>query len=144
MTLLSVALLALFAASGWWIIGGDAAFGSRLYGVIVMYGRVHLMEWQVPDARLRMAPNIGAQRLPNKSPDFNLDSSFKLTVGGYAGRALYLPLLPLLLAALVPTALLWWLDRRKYPPGHCGKCGYDLTANVSGVCPECGSPIPEA
>ena len=26
-----------------------------------------------------------------------------------------------------------------YPPGHCQKCGYNLTGNVSGVCPECGT-----
>lgn len=23
--------------------------------------------------------------------------------------------------------------------GRCGRCGYDLTGNVSGVCPECGT-----
>jgi hypothetical protein len=23
----------------------------------------------------------------------------------------------------------------------CGKCGYNLTGNVSGVCPECGTPV---
>lgn len=23
----------------------------------------------------------------------------------------------------------------------CVKCGYDLTGNVSGICPECGTPI---
>ena len=28
-----------------------------------------------------------------------------------------------------------------YPPGHCQKCGYDLTGNVSGVCPECGTEV---
>ncbi|MFH1746134.1 MAG: hypothetical protein ABIG44_03715 [Planctomycetota bacterium] len=39
------------------------------------------------------------------------------------------------------TALLWWLDRRNIPPGHCRKCGYNLTGNVSGVCPECGEAI---
>ena len=27
------------------------------------------------------------------------------------------------------------------PPGHCQTCGYDLTGNVSGVCPECGEAI---
>lgn len=27
------------------------------------------------------------------------------------------------------------------PPGHCWKCGYDLTGNVSGVCPECGTKV---
>ena len=26
-----------------------------------------------------------------------------------------------------------------YPPGHCKMCGYNLTGNESGVCPECGS-----
>ncbi len=26
-------------------------------------------------------------------------------------------------------------------PGRCRSCGYDLTGNVSGVCPECGTPI---
>lgn len=28
-----------------------------------------------------------------------------------------------------------------HTPGHCGKCEYDLTANESGVCPECGKAI---
>jgi len=28
--------------------------------------------------------------------------------------------------------------RRRLKSGLCGKCGYDLTGNVSGVCPECG------
>lgn len=26
-------------------------------------------------------------------------------------------------------------------PGHCQSCAYDLTGNVSGVCPECGGPV---
>ena len=25
--------------------------------------------------------------------------------------------------------------------GHCTKCGYDLTGNVTGTCPECGTEI---
>ena len=31
-----------------------------------------------------------------------------------------------------------WLRRRRLRRGHCEHCGYDLTGNVSGVCPECG------
>ncbi len=31
---------------------------------------------------------------------------------------------------------------RKMPGPECPSCGYDLTGNVSGVCPECGTPIP--
>ena len=39
------------------------------------------------------------------------------------------------------VAFCWWYDRRCYPPGHCQKCGYDLTGNESGVCSECGTTI---
>jgi hypothetical protein len=52
-----------------------------------------------------------------------------------------LPLwLPLLLLAL-STAILGWRDRR-HRPGHCQRCGYDLTGNVTGVCSECGHTVP--
>jgi hypothetical protein len=36
----------------------------------------------------------------------------------------------------------WWF-RKPVLPGCCQQCGYDLTANVSGVCPECGTPVPK-
>jgi hypothetical protein len=32
--------------------------------------------------------------------------------------------------------------RRRLHRGLCPNCGYDLTANASGVCPECGGPAP--
>ncbi len=43
--------------------------------------------------------------------------------------------------AVILTAYLFRLDRRPLPPGHC-PCGYDLTGNESGTCPECGRPMP--
>ena len=48
-----------------------------------------------------------------------------------------IPLYVFFLATAIPTIILWRRDRR-HPPGYCQKCGYDLTGNVSGVCPECG------
>jgi hypothetical protein len=48
--------------------------------------------------------------------------------------------IPFLIFA-VPTGLLCWRDRHRIPPGHCRKCGYNLTGNVSGICPECGQEI---
>lgn len=48
--------------------------------------------------------------------------------------------LPFIVVA-VPTTILWRRDRR-IPPTHCQNCGYDLTGNVSGRCPECGKPTP--
>ena len=32
-------------------------------------------------------------------------------------------------------------NRARWIEGLCWKCGYDLTGNVSGVCPECGLRI---
>ena len=51
--------------------------------------------------------------------------------------AIWLVLVPFLVA----TIALWWLDYRKFPIGHCQCCGYDLTGNVSGRCPECGAAV---
>lgn len=54
---------------------------------------------------------------------------------------LYIPLWLSFLIVMIPTAFLWLSDRRRYPAGHCTKCGYNLTGNVSGRCPECGTTI---
>jgi len=51
-----------------------------------------------------------------------------------------LPLwIPFLIVA-IPTGVLWRRDRR-IPQGHCQECGYSLTGNTSGVCPECGTAV---
>lgn len=34
-----------------------------------------------------------------------------------------------------------WRKDSQVAPGHCAHCDYDLTGNISGVCPECGSAI---
>lgn len=33
---------------------------------------------------------------------------------------------------------------KRLSEGHCFQCGYDLTGNQSGVCTECGQPVPES
>ena len=55
------------------------------------------------------------------------------SLSGYviAGAVLFAP-------AMIAALLL--LRRPAIPPGHCLRCSYDLTGNVSGVCPECGEP----
>ncbi len=42
------------------------------------------------------------------------------------------------LAVALPTAIWSGLGCRP-KAGHCKSCGYNLTGNVSGVCPECGT-----
>jgi hypothetical protein len=58
----------------------------------------------------------------------------------WTATAVTVPCWSLLLLASVPTAFGWWSGRR-FPSGHCPTCGYDLTGNVSGVCPECGTAV---
>jgi hypothetical protein len=63
--------------------------------------------------------------------------TYKVAAGAKVFRSatvpLWIPFLPVAIAAIV----LW---RRKHPPGaaKCPNCGYNLTGNVTGVCPECG------
>jgi hypothetical protein len=62
----------------------------------------------------------------------------------YVGTTVWVPYwLPTALASILPVsfAVKVW-RRRAARPGssRCSACGYDLTANVSGVCPECGTP----
>ena len=37
--------------------------------------------------------------------------------------------------------LIWSKSRSPLPYDACFKCGYNLTGNESGVCPECGMPV---
>ena len=50
------------------------------------------------------------------------------------------------LTAILPAIWLWRRNRHRPATGdgmpHCAKCDYSLTGNVSGICPECGTPIP--
>ena len=63
---------------------------------------------------------------------------------GARSLSLTIPLwMPLLLFAACPTIAFIrgpvrrWRRRKR---GECVACGYNLTGNVSGVCPECGTP----
>jgi hypothetical protein len=53
---------------------------------------------------------------------------------------LWLPLWPAIMLFAIPAVWLWIIGRRG-PPGACRKCGYDMTGNTSGVCPECGAGV---
>lgn len=57
---------------------------------------------------------------------------------------LTLPVTFLILALLIAAVLLcvnFILAGGDIPPGFCRVCRYDLTGNVSGRCPECGTTI---
>ncbi len=65
----------------------------------------------------------------------------RLSPGSAGETRVTIPLWMPFLAIGIPTAAMFFLDRRRIPPNHCRNCGYNLTGNVSGVCPECGCRI---
>jgi hypothetical protein len=59
---------------------------------------------------------------------------------------LWLPIALLLVATAAPICRLSARIRRQVralrtPAGYCTECGYNLTGNESGKCPECGTPL---
>ncbi|OWY70048.1 hypothetical protein B7486_17245 [cyanobacterium TDX16] len=48
---------------------------------------------------------------------------------------------PFILALVLVAGLAHFFSRRRIPSGHCHQCGYDLTGNESGRCPECGASV---
>ena len=57
----------------------------------------------------------------------------------YTTTYVNVPLWFLFLLIALPTGWLFWSDHKRKKPGHCPSCGYSLTGNTSGTCPECGA-----
>jgi hypothetical protein len=83
-----------------------------------------------------------------------LEFGFGITSGGAFGTAPNRPahrqwgfrmnlLLPFVLCAFFPLlAILNRITMQRMGPNSCAECGYDLTGNESGICPECGESTP--
>ena len=52
-----------------------------------------------------------------------------------------IPLWSLLSILMVPTVLLWRQRRPRPKVSQCPSCLYNLTGNLSGKCPECGTVV---
>ena len=57
--------------------------------------------------------------------------------------AMLLPVVIVVLAAsvVIPFALRKVLSKLRKAPDRCNSCGYNLTGNMSGMCPECGTRV---
>lgn len=55
---------------------------------------------------------------------------------GIVSLPVWLLSMPLFIPIVIRT-----FRRRQRPPIECMTCGYNLTGNVSGICPECGTAI---
>lgn len=90
-------------------------------------------------------PSVGSgwSRIDEVSSHYNglLYWTLRTWSSGFAVPLIWLGGLFLIgfLAMLVPEVCS--LFRRHVEPGHCRKCQYNLTGNVTGICPECGTAI---
>jgi hypothetical protein len=60
------------------------------------------------------------------------------------GFSIFVPYwLVILVQTMLLALVLFWIRRRRRTGDApmCAKCGYNLTGNVSGICPECGERI---
>ena len=79
-------------------------------------GKVH---WELRDAELCRVSSAGSCQVSSS----------------------YAPVWLLLLAVASPALWVWCASRPPQSPTECIKCGYNLTGNVTGICPECGVPV---
>jgi hypothetical protein len=107
--------------------------GETVYTVELHPGRMRTMYARYP------TPEDGFQCHVAKPERVTLFPKFRCVRRSLASD-LSLPLWILALAAAAIFAATF--SRSKPAPGHCRKCGYDLTGNVSGRCPECGESAP--
>jgi len=99
--------------------------------LILESGCLYLYQGDAYDSQVRLRFGKSHNYPPNKWGGYDIDL---WPVKGSTAVPLWIPLVVI----AIPTAFLFWLDRRRIPSGYCKKCGYDLTGNVSGICPECG------
>ena len=99
---------------------------------VLGYGQVEQTTYRGQSARFAAAPGVSVRWEPLIVP-IGCTSIGLGHARAFTSRILSWP-------TAIPTVLLLQRHRR-IPVGHCRRCGYNLTGNVSGVCPECGTPI---
>lgn len=129
-TLLSLLIVVAFVVSGWHLIGVE--FTAQGPAVEVTEGCCFFI-WISPGGGTFLA--IPTSQLPGRQrmPNWELWNPWNVLV---PEEGIFIPLYAHFLAVAVPTLLAWRFWPKSPKPGHCG-CGYNLTGNVSGVCPEC-------
>jgi hypothetical protein len=158
LTVLSLLLCAGSVAAWAWSYrqAEEVALVTPRYGLGVAYS-----QGEVSFEALRLGvPAVESLRLMHFAPGSELDAEFDwpygrswVLIGFGAGRsadgmvaktytyALFAPGWAVSLGLLAVTVYLWAKRNGRGSGTGCRFCSYDLTGNVSGVCPECGTAI---
>ena len=130
-------------------VDADGAY-TRLvvnrWGAVVFLRLTHERSARSPKARWISEP---AQRFEPRRGEFSFLGfryDVRPPIRGFlrSGRVYTVPWW-FVLAVASPLPLIrsrrWLRRRRRTRSGRCPACGYDLTGNTSGVCPECGGAV---
>jgi hypothetical protein len=110
------------------LLAASFAVPMRLDPVIVVNGRIIVLNHEM-SAVIKTNPGAGR---------FVASFALPYQLGLNTGWSFPLWPVPATLAAVVVL-----VPRSRRKPGHC-RCGYNLTGNTSGTCPECGEPVEPA
>lgn len=138
--LLGVAAIVFWVRSYDFGLAANDRFAAREVEVYSVRGRLTIASRRKPTTSrmlITTAPDgsqIVTHYVQSYAPTHSLEVSYFLIV---------------LITAVLPTAWLICFSRparrrRLKRQGRCLICGYDLAGNASGVCPECGTPIPQS
>jgi len=132
---------ALWAASLWWSVArydGERVYGIDRCALVVRVPSETEVFW-----RWQQGPRWESYWRSTPEASWELPHTNDMaqsSVGEWSETIV--PFWTLLGVSAAPGVVLLWRHRRRRLPGFCRKCGYNLTGNVSGICPECGTPIP--
>ena len=112
--------------------------GAIVFGVVSDTTSPRFFQWFPDHTSVGSYYPFGGWAYPG-NPHFHWIPEYK-HIPGWA-HGLWIPIWMLLAAFGPTTAFLWYTERYRISSGHCKKCGYDLTGNMSGRCPECGAAV---
>jgi hypothetical protein len=136
-----------------WLVSWDRNGKYLDHGWIASGGSIYIyrQDWNpAPPPAARRWRYTGVEPMPGFQPaqgKFGFAYRFVRIPAGqltYVDQQLRFPgWVPVVLLVLIPAR---WFScrtrlRRRQVAGACLACGYSLTGNTSGTCPECGTPI---
>jgi hypothetical protein len=122
---------------------GVASLSPHTYAT--QSGSIHLLLGRVLLDSNPPLGELGWQAFPDYAVDASsfstrelLGLSWPRSTRSFGKPVVTVPCWCLLALVALPTLFTWWKPGR-FGHGRCASCGYDLTGNRSGTCPECGS-----